>query len=92
MDCSTASVHKFRTRLRFKQNDAIFTKEESVLTRIISPFEGENMQTRYNVLGYRIELFFHDCKLAIEIDENGHSDRNIDYDKKTKSNRTTTWL
>ena len=34
-------------------------------------FEGENMQTQYNVLGYRIDLYFHDYKLAIEIDENG---------------------
>ena len=33
---------------------------------------------QYNVLGYRIDLYFHDYKLAI-IDENGHSDRNIDY-------------
>ena len=36
------------------------------------------MQTQYNVLGYRIDLNFHDYKLAIEIDENGSSDRNID--------------
>ena len=31
------------------------------------------------VLSYRIDLYFHDYKLAIEIGENGHSDRNIDY-------------
>ena len=37
----------------------------------------ENMQTQYNVLSYRIDLCFHDYKLAVEIDENGHSDRNI---------------
>ena len=37
------------------------------------------MQTQYSVSVYRIDLYFHDYKLAIEIDENGHSDRNIDY-------------
>ena len=37
------------------------------------------MQTRYNVLGYMIDLYFHDYKLAIEIDKNEHSNRNIDY-------------
>ena len=37
------------------------------------------MQTQYNVLSYRIDLYFNDYKLAIEIDENVHSDRNIDY-------------
>ena len=36
-------------------------------------------KTQYHVLDYNIDLYFHDCKLAIEIDENGHSDRNIDY-------------
>ena len=50
-----------------------------MLTKIISSFEVVNIQAQYNVLGYRIDLCFHDYKLAIEIDENGHSDRNIDY-------------
>ena len=45
------------------------------------------METQYS--GYRIDLCFHDHKLATEIDENGHSDRNIDFEiKKTLSNRT----
>ena len=35
------------------------------------------MQTQYSVLGYRIDLYFHKYKLAIEVDELGHSDRNI---------------
>ena len=34
------------------------------------------------MLGYRIDLYFNDYKLAIEIDENGHSNRNIDYEIK----------
>ena len=37
------------------------------------------MQRQYNVLNYRIDLYFHDYKPAIEIDENGQSYRNIDY-------------
>ena len=41
-------------------------------------FEAENIKTQY-VLGFRINLCFQDYKLTIEIDENGHSDRNIDY-------------
>ena len=50
-----------------------------MLTKIISSFEVENMQTQYSALSYRINLSFHDYKLAIEIDQNGHSDRKIDY-------------
>ena len=78
MDCRTTSSHKFRKRLGFKQYDVI-TKEQSVLTKIMNSFEGESIETQYNVLSYRIDLYFHDYKLTIEIDENGHSDRNIDY-------------
>ena len=37
------------------------------------------MQTQHNVLGYMVELYFHDYKVVIEIDQNGHSNRNIDY-------------
>ena len=39
-------------------------------------FEGENMETQYSVLGYRIDLYFHDYRLAIEVDEKGHKDGN----------------
>ena len=48
----------------------------------MSSIEGENMQIQYNVFGYRIDLYFHDYKLAIKIDENGHSNRNTDYEIK----------
>ena len=86
MDCRTTSAYKFRTRLGFKHYDVILTKQQSVLIRKMSSFEGENMQTQYNVLSDRIDLYFHDYKLAIEIDENGHNHRNIDYEiKRQKS-------
>ena len=45
------------------------------------------MQTQIKLLSYRIDFYFHDFKLAIETDENEHSDRNIDYEM-IKSNRT----
>ena len=82
MDCRTTAAHKFRTRLGFKQYDVILTKKQTVLTKMMSSFEGGNMQTQYSVLGYRFDLYFHDYKLAIEIDENGHSNRNIDFEIK----------
>ena len=45
MDCRTTAAHNFRTRLRFKQYNIILTKEQSVLIKIMSSFEGENIQT-----------------------------------------------
>ena len=41
MDCRITSHYKFRTRLGFNQYDVILTKEQSVLTRIMSLFEGK---------------------------------------------------
>ena len=38
------------------------------------------MQTQYSVLGYKVDLCFHEYKLLIEVDELGHNDRNSDYD------------
>ena len=38
--------------------------------------------TQHNVLGYKIDQYFREHKLAIEIDENGHSDINVDYEIK----------
>ena len=69
---------KFRTRLGFKQHNVILTKEQSVLMKGKSSFEGENIQMQYSVLGYRIDLYFRDYKFAKEIDENGQNDRNND--------------
>ena len=44
------------------------------------------MQTQYSVLVYRIDLYFHYYKLAIETNEKSDSDRNIDYEiKKQKA-------
>ena len=75
MDCRATSVHKCRIWLGLFKYDVISTK-------LIGSFEGQNMLTQWNVLSYRVDLDFHDYELPIEIDENGHSDRNIDYEIK----------
>ena len=56
------------------------TKEQTVTNSIKDAFEGENMQTQYTVLGYRIDVYFHKYKLAIEVDELGHNDRSTDHE------------
>ena len=35
------------------------------------------MQTQYSALGYRIDIYFHKYRLAIEVDELEHTDRNL---------------
>ena len=77
MNSRTDESSKCKRKLRFTVHDVINTKEQTVISAIYDAFEGENMRTQYSVLGYRIDLYFHEYKLAIEVDELGHSDRNI---------------
>ena len=77
MDCRTDESCSLKRNLGFNLHDVINTKEQTVLRSIKDVFEGEDMQTQYSVLGYRIDLYFHKYKLAIEVDELGHADRNI---------------
>ena len=42
------------------------------------------MQTKYNVSVYEIDLYFHEYKLAVEVEELGHNNRNIDYEIQTQ--------
>ena len=87
MDFRTRRAREFRKRLWFKQSDDILTKEQSVLAKK-SSFEGENMQTQYSLLGYRIDLYFHDYRFTIKIDENGHNNRNADYEIKSQKKKS----
>ena len=77
MDCRTDESCSLKRNLGFNLHDVINTKEQTVLRSIKDAFEGEDMQTQYTVIGYRIDLYFHKHKLAIEVDELGHADRNL---------------
>ena len=77
MDCRTDKSCSLKKNLAFKLHDVINTKEQTIINSIKAAFEGENIKTQYSVLGYRIDLCFHEYKLAIEVDEFGHADRNI---------------
>ena len=77
MDCRTDESCNLKRNLGFRLNDVINTKEQTVLKSIVDAFEGEDMQTQYSVLSYRIDLYFDKHKFAIEVDELGHADRNL---------------
>ena len=77
MACQTDESCNLKRNLGFTLHDVINTKEQTALKSIKDAFEGEDMQTQYSVLGYRIDLYFHKYKLAIEVDELGHADRNL---------------
>ena len=77
MDCRTGESRNLKRNLEFRLHDVIDTKEQTVLKSIKDVFEREDIQTQYSVLGYRIDLYFHKHKLAIEVDELEHTDRNL---------------
>ena len=79
MDCRTDESCNIKRNLGSTLHDVINTKEQTT-NSTKDAFEEKDMQTQYTVIGYRIDLYFHEYKLAIEVDELGHNDRNIDYE------------
>ena len=51
MDCRTDKSCSLKKNVGFKLPDVINTKEQTIINSIKNAFEGENMQTQYNVLG-----------------------------------------
>ena len=78
MDSRTVSSVEFKSRLGFKEQDPIMTQEQSVLTKIREAFSTEEIIFQYSALGYKINAYFLKQKLAIEVDEKGHQDRDFE--------------
>ena len=77
MDCRTTPAVNFKSILRFNQHDPIMTQEQSVLSKIVTSV-AEKIILQHTALGYRIDAHFPKYKLVIEVDEQGHNDRDID--------------
>ena len=56
------------------------TQEQSILTKIKDSFSTEKIIFQHFVLGYSIDAYFLKHKLAIEVDERGHNDRDFEYE------------
>ena len=84
MDCRTTQTVNFKTKLEFNQHDPIMTQEQSILPKIVTLFAAEKIVLQHTVLAYRIDAYFPEYKLAIEVDEQGHNDRSIDFEIERK--------
>ena len=67
MECRTDELCNLKRNLRFKLHDVINTNEQTVLKSIKDAFEGEDMQTQYSVLGYRIDLHFNNINFKLKL-------------------------
>ena len=65
---------------RVTLHDVVNTKKQTIINSIKDAFEEKDMQTQHTGIGCRIDLYFHEYKLAIGVDELGHNDRNIGYE------------
>ena len=77
MEFRTDKSCSLKKDLGFNLYDVINTKEQTLINSIKDIIEGENMQTQFSLLGYRINLYFHEYKLVIEVDGLGYTNRNI---------------
>ena len=58
------------------------SKEQETISIIMQVFKGIKMIDQYTVDNYRIDFYFPKHKLAVECDEFGHNDRDINYEVK----------
>ena len=58
------------------------SKESECVNAISKAFQGEKIILQKSVKTYKVDIYFPDYDLCIEIDENNHNDRDEDYEKK----------
>ena len=80
MDTRTIPCIDFKNKLGFNSQDPIMTQEQSIFTKIKDSFSTEKIIFQHFVLGYRINTCFLKHKLAIEVDERGHNDKDLEYE------------
>ena len=76
----------FRLLLGFAKHDLFLTKEQSIINKLLEAFSREEISLQHFVLreeislqrfvlGYKIDAYFVKYKLAVEIDEHNHEQR-----------------
>ena len=82
IDIKTVKAGELNIRLGFNQLDPIMTKQQAIVWRLRKLFSNEEIIEDVSTLSYLIEFYFPKYKLAIEVDELGHKDRD-----QTKENK-----
>ena len=75
IDIKTVKAAELKTKLGFNLVDPIMSKQESIGLRLKKTFLGEEIIEDFSTLNYLIDFYFPKYKLAVEIDELGHPDR-----------------
>ena len=75
MSFSILKPAEIKIKLGFNQVDPLRSKQESISLRLKKNFLGEEIIEDFSALNYLIDFYFPKYKLAIEIDELGHANR-----------------
>ena len=77
MNCRVSAPKRieFRYEIAYKQHDIVLSKEQSMISNITNLSSNEKLLLQHSVLGYKIDLYFPKHKLAIEVQEKRHTDR-----------------
>ena len=68
-------IDDFSGKLGFRLHDITMSKEESITTKVIKTFSKEKIPPQHSVLSCQTDLYFPRHKLAIQVDEKRHTDR-----------------
>ena len=81
---------KFRADLGFNQINLILKKEQSVVIPLLKAFSAEKIKQQHKALKnerLRTDMYFSGLKVAVEIDEKGHTDRKQDEENKRQKRK-----
>ena len=78
----TAKAGELKIKLGFNHLDPIMTKQQSIGLRLRKKFSSEEVIEDFSALNYLTDFYFPKYKLAVEVDELGHKDRD-----QTKENK-----
>ena len=71
---------ELKTKLGLDLN-LVTCDEQDIISALQVAFEGEIILTQYRIENKRIDAYFSEYKLGIEIDEYNHESRNFNYEK-----------
>ena len=71
---------EFKEKLGLDPHEYSFD-EQDIISSLQVVFEGEIMHTQYCTQKKRLDFFFSEHKLGVEIDEYGYADRDFEYEQ-----------
>ena len=82
----TVKAGELKIKLGFNQLDPMMNKQQATDVRLKKFFSNKETIEDFSALNYLIDFYFPKYKLAIEVDELGHKDRDQTKENKRQNN------